>query len=197
MTTERAPTIERWLWITGFVGWYEVSNHGRVRSSRQGRIKPVQCWVDKRGYWHVTLDGRQRKVHHLVLEAFVEPRPHPRSETRHLDGDPGHNWPGNLAWGTRLDNAADKRRHGTHNNTRRLTCRRAGHVLVEPNLDLYFAGQGKRCCRSCRWASTIASQARRHGRVQDRDALAAEMYAHLMEGGPDPRDRNLTGVLAA
>lgn len=44
--------------------------------------------------------------------AFLPTRPTPEHEVRHLDGDPGNNSPKNLAWGTRLENAADKVRHG-------------------------------------------------------------------------------------
>ncbi len=54
---------------------------------------------------------RTCKVHHLVLEAFVGPRPE-GMECRHLNGDPFDNRPENLAWGTRSENALDKVRHG-------------------------------------------------------------------------------------
>lgn len=67
------------------------------------------------GYLTATLyrDGKQhrRKVHCLVLEAFVGPRP-AGQETRHLDGDPQNNCVSNLAWGTRAENLQDKREHG-------------------------------------------------------------------------------------
>jgi len=34
-------------------------------------------------------------------------------ECRHLDGNAANNVPGNLAWGTHVENEADKVRHGT------------------------------------------------------------------------------------
>ncbi len=36
-------------------------------------------------------------------------------ECRHLDGDRSNNAPSNLRWGTRRENALDRKRHGTHN----------------------------------------------------------------------------------
>jgi uncharacterized protein YjiS (DUF1127 family) len=59
-------------------------------------------------------DGRPvvTSVHRLVLEAFRGPCPDGH-ETRHLNGNSLDNRLDNLAWGTRADNSADKRRHGT------------------------------------------------------------------------------------
>lgn len=93
---------------------YEVSTDGQIRSSRC----VMRQQVAKGGYLYVYVysGGRQtmRKVwaHIAVLEAFVGSAPE-GEETRHLDGDPTHNTVGNLAWGTPLENAADKARHGT------------------------------------------------------------------------------------
>jgi hypothetical protein len=50
-------------------------------------------------------------VHHLVAEAFLPPKPSPAHQLRHLDGDSENNRASNLAWGTSLDNHADRRRH--------------------------------------------------------------------------------------
>jgi hypothetical protein len=89
---------------------YEVSNLGRVRGPR-GVMKPYD--VNRREpYQYVRLHGRNRRVHHLVLEAFIGPRPE-GMETRHIDRNPRNNVLSNLRWGTKLENAADKHRHGT------------------------------------------------------------------------------------
>lgn len=56
---------------------------------------------------------RRRRVHQLVLEAFVGPKP-PGHETRHKDGNRANNHVQNLAWGTSRENEADKKRHGTY-----------------------------------------------------------------------------------
>lgn len=121
---------ECWLPIAGFDGFYEVSDHGRVRSLdrtyvishlKQGPVSAVRrgrilrpCVVQ--GYLQVALHLKgvreQRKVHQLVLETFVGPRPDGH-EARHLDGVRACCALTNLCWGTKLENADDKRAHGT------------------------------------------------------------------------------------
>lgn len=54
----------------------------------------------------------QRRVHRLVLEAFVGPCP-PGMEACHNDGNPANNALTNLRWDTRQANAADRSLHGT------------------------------------------------------------------------------------
>lgn len=59
----------------------------------------------------VTLhNGKKRAnrwVHHLVLEAFVGPRPEGK-EACHLDGDPTNNAAENLHWDTHFNNMLDR-----------------------------------------------------------------------------------------
>lgn len=104
---------------------YRVSNNGRVQS-RWKRLgikkfltdewKSIRLSVDDRGY-HVfnlckTEAKIKKRVHVLVLELFVGPKP---------DGHEGCHWNGiktdnrveNLRWGTHLENMRDKHRHGT------------------------------------------------------------------------------------
>lgn len=82
---------ENWLPAVGYVGRYEVSDLGRVRSVertvRMGRSHGERVWVarmlkqrlKRNGYWQVALyqDGKAQHiaVHRLVLEAFVGPCP--------------------------------------------------------------------------------------------------------------------------
>lgn len=117
---------EEWRRVAGWEQYYEVSSHGRVRSLArrrwQGRgwyiTKPVlrKCPKDAYGYHCVALQAGERKenrkVHHLVAEAFVGPRPE-GNECRHLDGCRTNNHVSNLAWGTSAENSADAKRHGT------------------------------------------------------------------------------------
>lgn len=110
-------TAERWLPV---VGWehrgYEVSNQGQVRNAR-GKLHSLSN--HGRGYRSVGLwDGekvRTKLVHHLVLEAFVGPRPD-GMEALHADDDHANNRVENLRWGTKFENVQDKIRNGmTHN----------------------------------------------------------------------------------
>lgn len=123
---------EQWKEISGFGGYYEVSDAGGVRSTaRRVRVncgaratyeRPVAARLLRAaegagGYPSVTLwkehCGHQKRVHVLVLEAFIGPRPKGLYAC-HRDGRPQNNRLDNLYWGTPTQNAADKRRHGTH-----------------------------------------------------------------------------------
>lgn len=71
--------------------------------------------------------GRRRlvRVHILVLEAFVGPRP-PGHLGRHANDDPNDNALTNLLWGLPIDNSADmvangRSARGERNGTARLT----------------------------------------------------------------------------
>ena len=106
----------RWLPVVGFEGRYEVSDEGQVRGLRRGRLLSP-AFV--RGYPSVNLSAgslrKARKVHQLVLEAFVGPRP-PGAQARHFpDRDTNNNRLENLSWATPLANQRDRDVHGTHN----------------------------------------------------------------------------------
>lgn len=119
--------IETWRPVRGFEDRYEVSDHGRVRSvdrllkcrgdgvvRHRGRILSQTA---SNGYPRVALgvgggDSVRARVHVLVLEAFVGPRPE-GMEARHLDGDRTNNRVGNLRWSDHLTNMRDKADHGT------------------------------------------------------------------------------------
>jgi hypothetical protein len=138
---------ERWLPIARVEGRYEVSDHGRircVRPAKQGRSsgavrKPVPC---TRGYLRVQVHHNARVVDlgiaPEVLAAFVGPRP-PGQEARHLDGNKTDNRLSNLAWGTPLENAADKQRHGTMARGERHGQWRGGVTFWRHNADAVVA----------------------------------------------------------
>lgn len=110
---------EIWKPIAGWEGLYEVSSLGRVRALptkyRHG-IRVLKPSLRVGGYYRVTLTSHQVSaqilIHRLVLVAFIGPCP-PGCESRHLDGVRSHNWLSNLRWGTKLENAADRKIHGT------------------------------------------------------------------------------------
>lgn len=102
---------------------YEVSSLGRVRSiprrdSAGNRVKG--CILRPKphtgGYLRVTLSklGRQKDwfVHRLVLTAFMGTCPIDQQGC-HNDGNRKNNALSNLRWGTRSENMADKKAHGT------------------------------------------------------------------------------------
>lgn len=115
--------MERWLPVVGYVGRYEVSDHGRVRNTQTGVIRVLSVGRSRRSRGRCQVDwktgGRKEHflVHHLVLEAFVGPRPE-GAHACHRDDNPSDNRLENLYWGTPEDNMADKvrnkNRHKTH-----------------------------------------------------------------------------------
>lgn len=126
--SEVHPT-ETFREIPGFTG-YRIGDMGTVQSCRKRGPGltfheywlPIKHAVGKSGYHFVSLvddSGKScnRFVHRLVLETFVGPCPE-GMQCRHLDADRSNNCLGNLVWGTAVENAADRTRHGLWKNPR-------------------------------------------------------------------------------
>lgn len=114
---------ERWLPVPGYEGRYDVSTYGSVRSwySSWGRRdtprlrKPTINPTHK--YLQLTLVNgsgvaHTYALHRLVLLAFVGPSP-VGYESLHTNGNKQDARLSNLRYGTKLENAKDKNRHGT------------------------------------------------------------------------------------
>lgn len=107
---------------TSTTGWVEVPTHpgyaantsGQVRGPRGRVLRPMKMTS---GHLYVITpkprSPRKLFIHRAVLLAFAGPPTDPALEGRHLDGNPSNNALSNLAWGTRLENARDRDRHGT------------------------------------------------------------------------------------
>nr|WP_276323728.1 NUMOD4 domain-containing protein [Mycobacterium paragordonae] len=163
---------EQWRPVVGYEGLYEVSDHGRVRSLERVvmRRNGAPCKVRGRilrqgtaktgGYKVVNLahPGRScvHKVHHLVLAAFVGPRPTGLLGL-HADDDPTNNGLTNLSYGTHSDNRRDSIRNGTHPMASRTHCV-GGHEFTSANTYLW---RGVRLCKTCR---TSCQRRRRQSR---------------------------------
>ncbi|AEK07107.1 hypothetical protein JOEDIRT_76 [Mycobacterium phage JoeDirt] len=125
-------TSEEWRDVPGWEGLYQVSSLGRVRSverlaiqKRWGRpnvrvvreriLKPYTSGPKPPIYLMVRLyrDGKktQRKVHHLVAEAFLGPKPFEDAKVLHWDDDQSNNRADNLRWGTQSENCFDRERN--------------------------------------------------------------------------------------
>lgn len=109
--------------VPGFP-YYLVGTDGSVMSClicgkrplTQGPWWPLQGNPDQKGYLTATLyhHGRRSRLYIHVLVATLFHGECPEGcETRHLDGNLLNNDIGNLRWGTRLENAQDRVRHGT------------------------------------------------------------------------------------
>lgn len=107
--------MEEWRAIHGYTGRYEVSNLGRVRNCKTGKIlapRPVrtkkQLPYYGNQYWQVGLmkNGvrKNKKIHRLVCRAFHGPAPKGKCDVNHKDGDSENNKSENLEWLTHRQN---------------------------------------------------------------------------------------------
>ena len=149
--------------VPGCAG-YEVSDQGRIKSlartvSRGGRPyrvpeRVLRPGTHPDGHLNVTLvlDNQRkvtRKVHQVVLEGFVGPRPQGKVARYWPDGDPSNNALSNLSWDTQSQNMLDRRSHGTDHEVNKTHCCN-GHRYTSDNT--YIKSNGARECRTCRRA---------------------------------------------
>lgn len=172
---------ENWADIKGYEGMYQVSDMGRVRSLQRDyrtEDKILKPRPDKKGYLRVALCKNSkcidRKVHQLVLEAFVGPRPY-GFVACHWNDQKDDNRLSNLRWGTESANMYDRVRNGIHVHAAKQNCKR-GHRLSGANL-YQQTPDGIRCCKSCRYARRRAKK-EPHLTIQE---IADTKYATLME----------------
>lgn len=120
---------ETWKDVPSFPD-YEVSSFGRVRSKERTawnghgyhvlKTRIMKPHLNRKGYYYVKLrkEGKTytRETHRLVLKAFKGEPSTSHLVSRHLDGNNKNNHISNLEWGTRKENSADQKKHGTVNN---------------------------------------------------------------------------------
>lgn len=110
---------ELWLPIPGFVGRYEASSEGRIRSLTR-KVKQIGRWgseitrtqvgrvmsasPDRDGYLRVQLRPEGVHMVHRLIAAAFHPNPDSKPEVNHKDGVTGNSKPGNLEWCTRSEN---------------------------------------------------------------------------------------------
>lgn len=102
---------EEWREIPGTD--YSVSSEGRVASRKNGGWKVLRPLTGGAQYYsHVCIyvngGSVQRTIHTLVAEAFLGPKPTPRHEVNHKNGDRRDPRVENLEWATRSENIRHK-----------------------------------------------------------------------------------------
>ena len=107
--------MEIWKDVPSWEGLYEVSNFGRCRSVRTGKIKPLD--VNNYGYSRLQCyNGKRRQklfVHRLVAQLFVAGYKD-GLVVNHKDGDKSNNVFSNLEWVTRSENDKHAYRMNLH-----------------------------------------------------------------------------------
>jgi hypothetical protein len=128
---------------------YYVNASGHVLSLRRGGPRVMSRYLGDNGYLRVGLFVNRRPVtkdlHVLMAEAFHGPA-RLGQLVRHLDGNPLHDTPDNVVWGTPSENQIDCIQHGRNNRLNRTHCPQghpydAANTCVRPN--------GHRSCRRC------------------------------------------------
>ena len=144
-------TPEQWKSIPGYVGSYEASNLGNIRSldrpTRKGRV--LKQAETPSGYRVVSLcqngKTRQWRVHQLVLMAFVGPPPEGHVGC-HENDIPHDNRLENIRWDTPKGNTSDILARGRHPHWGVERCKN-GHAFTEENT--VVNANGRRRCREC------------------------------------------------
>lgn len=173
-------TMEEWRDIVGYIGYYQVSNLGRVRS--RDRVVPhshtgaqarkgvlLGLAPNRHGRLQIRLHrdggGQVCRVHRLVAAAFHGPCP-AGMECCHNDGDKLNNHASNLRWDTPEANRADRTAHGVNQGERGGAAKLTRGQVVE-----------------IRQALTTSSRclARQYGvaRSTIRDIRARKTWSHL------------------
>lgn len=105
---------ESWKDIKGYKGYYQVSNHGHIRSMPRvltdGRVfqgRELSQVSNGNGYLYVSLSSGNKSQHHyihrLVAESFLL-NDGLLPEVNHIDGDKSNNSVENLEWISSRDN---------------------------------------------------------------------------------------------
>lgn len=201
---------EIWKPIFAYDGIYEASSLGRIRSvdsvDRLGRVRHGRILDNARmqkrrstkggNYLRIRLrhGGKtvNRAVHHLVLEAFVGPRP-VGMHGCHRDDDPWNNRVQNLRWDTPSANQRDKIANGTiargeSNGSSKLTEDAVRTILLSPKsaplLALELGVERETVCRVRRgdlwgWFTSMLGGIRQVVRVRNR-----KQKTHCPQGHP-------------
>lgn len=160
---------EIWKDITGYEGYYQVSNMGNVRSvdrvvfnSKNNAYHKIKgknraFSIRKKGYLGVYLmkegKGKSFLVHRLVAEAFI-PNPLKLPQINHKDENKQNNCAENLEWCTNKYNANYGDRNRKHSITQTNNTHHQKPVLCVETGELYANSKDVQR-RTGNWAANI------------------------------------------
>lgn len=119
------PAVGRWAYVADTDNNYCVSDCGAVLSCRMRPAwTPVTVFKGSGGYATFSATrrskgkqvSRRRRLHVVLLESFVGPRPGPGYIGCHRDDNRDNNSLDNLYWGTHSSNGQDAVRNSRHSN---------------------------------------------------------------------------------
>lgn len=143
---------EQWKDIEGYDGMYQVSDLGRVRSLKFGRVKVLRPTKNVYGYLRVGLFlyGKQKKVlvHRLVAQAFIENDDENKTQINHIDECKQNNRLWNLEYCTAQYNMTynglqQRRFHPIQDRIKYLY---NPNISIKQNIEI-FKANGIECCR--------------------------------------------------
>jgi hypothetical protein len=174
-SSEVGLRVEEWREVPGYGGRYDVSSEGRVRSwvtwrggTIAGEPRILKHWpFPSSGDPSVTLyhavearnGGHSRRIHCIVSEAFLGPRPADKFQVIRLDGNPNNFHPSNLAYATKSEAVTHLRKYARGRKRfpkgkGKLTDSQLGIVGRFYNQGRFEPGPGRVC---------VAEMARRYG----------------------------------
>lgn len=140
---------EEWRPVSGYEGYYEVSNLGRVKSAAifirhdgnwaevGGYVKKIKIKnqnINRYGYKAIKLcklgKCKTLLVHRLVALAFI-PTDNPKNQINHMDGNKENNTIENLEWVTAAENMQHAWATGLVNNKHMLGSNHHSALLNE------------------------------------------------------------------
>lgn len=93
---------EQWRDIAGYEGMYQVSDLGRVRSLKYGKVRVMSEKKDKNGYLSVMLsknnNQKRHRVHRIVASAFIQNDDESKTVINHINEVKTDNRATNLEW---------------------------------------------------------------------------------------------------
>ena len=92
--------MEKWKEISNHKN-YSISSYGRVRNDTTGTIRKPQVYTN--GYYSVRLNYKNKLIHRLVAEAFIQNKEN-KEFVDHIDGNRKNNNFENLRWVSAREN---------------------------------------------------------------------------------------------